>query len=237
MNGLIVMPTYNERENIKTIVPEIFNLIPEIGILVVDDNSPDGTAEEVDILMKRFHNLFILKRSEKTGLGDAYKAGFAKVLKDIDTPCVIMMDADGSHDPKYLKIFLEKIKEYDVVIGSRYINAGGSENWAFSRRTLSKFGNLYSRFFTGLDLSDLTAGFMCVRTDILKKIDLKDIAATGYSFQIELKSLLINNDGAKVVEVPIIFKKRREGESKLSWKIVAEGFLTPIRIFIKRLCR
>jgi len=237
MKGLIVMPTYNERENVKIIIPEIFNLIPDIGIMIVDDNSPDGTAGEVEILMKKFPNLFILKRSEKAGLGNAYKAGFSKAIKEIDVPCVIMMDADGSHDPKYLKTFLEKINEYDVVVGSRYIDAGGSENWAFCRRMLSKFGNLYAGFFTGLKLSDLTAGFMCVRTDILKKVNFDNISATGYSFQIEFKAALIRDYGARATEVPIIFKERKVGESKISGKIVAEGFLTPVRIFIKRLCR
>jgi len=233
--NIILLPTYNERNNVKVIIPEIFQLVPEINILVIDDNSPDGTAEEVKQLMKIYPNLSILERKEKTGLGNAYKDAMRRVIKDSEINAVITMDADGSHSPEYLKDFLENIKNYDLVIGSRYIAEGGIEDWEFWRKNLSRFGNLYAKILTGLPANDLTGGFMCIKRALLKELDFSHIDASGYSFQIELKFYLINKLGAKTKEIPIIFKSRREGESKISHHIIREGLIVPWRLFLEKI--
>lgn len=237
MKNIILIPTYNEKENIKLIVPEIFALLPETKILVIDDNSPDGTAEAVRSLIKQYANLSLLERQNKTGLGDAYKDAISRVVKDKELYSVVTMDADGSHSPEYLPGFLEHIKQYDLVIGSRYIKGGGVSNWENWRRYLSKFGNLYAKIFTGLPINDFTAGFMCIKRELLEKLNLDMIGSSGYSFLIELKFYLIHGLGARVYETPIIFKSRREGESKLSRQIIREGVKAPLRLFLKRLWR
>jgi len=237
MKDIILLPTYNERENVKIIIPEIFELIPEIFILVVDDNSPDGTAGVVKELMGKYPDLSILERKDKTGLGNAYKEAMKKVIGDKEARSVITMDADGSHSPQYLREFLDNIEKYDLIIGSRYVAGGGIENWELWRKNLSRFGNLYAKILTGLPINDFTAGFMCIRREFLTKLDFSRIGASGYSFLIELKFYLINKLGAKVKEVPIIFKSRREGESKISNQIIREGMKTPWRLFLKRIWR
>ncbi len=234
---VIILPTYNEKNNISLIIEEILAVAPELKILVADDNSPDGTAEVVKKLILRYPNLSLLERPVKTGLGDAYKEAIKKIIADKSIYAVITMDADGSHQPKYLKDFLEYIKDYDLVIGSRYIPGGGVENWELWRRLLSKFGNLYAKILTGLKISDLTAGFMCVKRDLLEKIDFDEINSAGYAYLIEFKFYCINKLGAKVKEIPIIFKERRMGESKISNQIITEGIKAPLRIFTKRLWR
>lgn len=237
VKDIILMPTFNERENVKILIPRIFSLLPQISILVIDDNSPDGTAGAVKSMMRQYPNLSILERSQKTGLGDAYKEGIRKVIADSEIRSVITMDADGSHDPIYLSQLLNKIQDSDLVIGSRYVPSGGIESWEYWRKNLSKFGNLYAKFFTGLPLNDLTAGFMCIRRECLQRIDLAKISSAGYSFLIELKFYLIKKAKAKAVEVPIIFKSRFGGESKLSHQIIREGIKTPLRFFWLRLWR
>ena len=203
--------------------------------MVIDDDSPDGTAGLVKSLMPQFPNLKILERQSKTGLGDAYKDAMSRVLADDEVRAIITMDADGSHDPEYLPIFLEKISQYDIVIGSRYVKGGGTESWEPWRRNLSRFGNLYARTLTGLPLNDLTAGFMCLRREFLKKLDLSKISSTGYSFLIELKYYLVVAHRAKFFEVPIIFRSRFGGESKISNQIIGEGVKTPLKFFWRRL--
>lgn len=235
MKNIILIPTYNEKENIRLIVAEIFNLLPEIKILVIDDNSPDETAQAVKLLMAQYSNLSLLERQSKTGLGDAYKDAINRVVQDKEIHSVITMDADGSHSPEYLKSFLDNISQHDLVIGSRYIKGGGVANWEKWRRYLSKFGNLYAKIFTGLAINDFTAGFMCIRRESLEKLDLNKISSSGYSFLIELKFYLIHGLGVRVYETPIIFKSRREGESKLSKQIIREGVKTPLKLFLKRL--
>ena len=237
MKNIILIPTYNEKENIKLIVVEIFAFLPETKILVIDDNSPDGTAEAVKSLMNQYSNLSLMERQSKTGLGDAYKDAISRVIKDKEIYSVITMDADGSHSPEYLKDFLNNIGQYDLIIGSRYIKNGGVANWEKWRRYLSKFGNVYAKIFTGLPINDFTAGFMCVRRELLEKLDFNIISSSGYSFLIELKFYLIHGLGARVYETPIIFKSRREGESKLSKQIIREGIKAPLRLFLKRLWR
>lgn len=235
MIDILLLPTYNERENVKKIVPEIFELLPELNILVIDDNSPDGTALAVEEMMANFPNLNILKRANKTGLGNAYKEAMLMMLTRNDLRSIITMDADGSHQSKYLLDFLSNIEKYDLIIGSRYVNGGGVENWEMWRRYLSRFGNLYSKMLTGLPINDFTAGFMCIKKDLLNKVDFTSIGASGYSFLIELKFNLINDLKASVYEVPIMFKVRREGESKLSNSIISEGMKTPWRLFLKKI--
>lgn len=235
MKDIILMPTYNEKENVKIIIPQIFSLIPDINILVIDDNSPDSTAEAVKSLMSQYPNLSLLSRSKKTGLGDAYKDAMRKVVADKEIRTIVTMDADGSHDPMYLPDLLKKADDNDLVIGSRYVKGGGVEKWEYWRRGLSRFGNLYAKFLTGLKINDFTAGFMAIKREYLGKIDLDKISSAGYSFLIELKFYLINKTKAKAFEVPIIFKSRYGGESKISRQIIREGIKTPLKFFWLRL--
>ncbi|MFA4941341.1 MAG: polyprenol monophosphomannose synthase [Patescibacteria group bacterium] len=235
MKDLILLPTYNERENVKIIIPEIFTDYPEISILVIDDNSPDGTAEEVENLIPRYPNLSILKRKGKEGLGKAYVDAMQRSKQDKEIRSVVTMDADGSHSPEYLKDLLREIENCDLVIGSRYVKNGGVENWEFWRRNLSRFGNIYAKVLTGMPINDFTAGFMCIRRDFLEKMDFSEIGASGYSFLIELKFNLIKKLGARVKESPIIFRSRREGESKISSHIIKEGLRIPWRLFFRRI--
>lgn len=237
MKDIILMPTYNERENVKLIIPEIFNLIPDIRILIIDDNSPDKTAEAAKELMEQYPNLSILEREKKAGLGAAYIDAMKRVMRDNEARSIITMDADGSHSPEYLKSFLENINDYDLIIGSRYTGGGGVENWEVWRKKLSRFGNLYAKIWTGLAINDFTAGFMCIKREFLEKLDFEKFSSAGYAFLIELKFYLINNLKAKVKEAPIIFRSRREGESKFSNQIIKEGIKTPPRLFLKRLWR
>ncbi|MFA4941997.1 MAG: polyprenol monophosphomannose synthase [Patescibacteria group bacterium] len=234
MKDIILLPTYNERENVRIIIPEIFADYPKIHIMVVDDSSPDGTAEEVEKLMPKYPNLSILKRKGKEGLGKAYVDAMQRVREDEEIRSIITMDADGSHGVEYLKDFLREINDYDLVIGSRYVKNGGVENWEFWRRNLSRFGNIYAKILTGLPINDFTAGFMCIRREFLEKMDFDKISASGYSFMMEIKFNLIKVLGARVKEVPIIFKRRREGESKISGHIIKEGLKIPWLLFFKR---
>ena len=236
MKDVILLPTYNEYENIQWIIPKIFDTVPDVYIMVIDDNSPDGTAKVVKELMLKYKRLSILERKCKTGLGNAYKDGIQRILKDPDVYSVITMDADGSHDPKYLIDFLELIrkKKYDMVIGSRYIKDGGIEDWEFWRKKLSSLGNLYARFWTGLRVRDITAGFTCVKRDFLDKIDFSEISSGGYAFIMEYKFYMFHKLSANIKEVPIIFKSRREGESKINNFIIREGLKIPISLFFYR---
>lgn len=233
MENLIIIPTYNEKDNIKNLILTIFEILPEINILVVDDNSPDGTSAVVKNLRSGHPNLSLLERPNKKGLGRAYREAFQMILKDDGIERVIMMDADFSHDPKYLPELLEAARDFDVVVGSRYVRGGGTVGWEFWRRFLSKFGNWYSRLITGLPVFDCTGGFNLVKIDFLRKIDLSRVAMSGYAFQIELKYLLWKA-GARFKEIPIIFKNRLNGESKISNHIIREGILAPWKIKKKK---
>lgn len=235
MKNLVILPTYNERENIKIIVKEIFSVLPDIYILVVDDNSPDKTAEVVKEMMLEYEHLDILERKEKNGLGAAYKDAIVRSIQDPDIWAIITMDADGSHAAEYLPIFLKELIEFDLIIGSRYIDGGDVLNWEFFRKKLSRFGNLYAKFWTGLKINDLTAGFICARRDLLEKIDFDNISASGYAYQIEFKFNCINKLKARTTEIPIIFHSRRQGESKISNQIISEGIILPLKLFWKRI--
>lgn len=231
---VVLLPTYNERKNIALIVPEIFHSNPTLHVLVIDDSSPDGTAQEVRSMMRRYPNLALLLRPSKQGLGEAYKAGILQVLADLAVDTVVMMDADGSHSAEYLPGLLAASERHELVIGSRYVHGGGIENWERWRYLLSQSGNFYARTIAGLPVRDLTAGFMCFRADLLRKIDFFRVQASGYAFLMELKFCAIHMLKASLMEVPIIFKARREGESKISRHIIREGLKTPWRLFYRR---
>ena len=171
MRDIILLPTYNEKENVKIIIPEIFKLYPDIHILVIDDNSPDKTAEAVKQLMQEYPNLSILERPAKTGLGDAYKEAIKRVRANKEIYSVITMDADGSHSPEYLRDFFANNNSFDLIIGSRYVKNGGMESWELWRKCLSRLGNIYTKILTGLKINDFTAGFMCIKREFLEKVD------------------------------------------------------------------
>ncbi len=230
---LVIIPTYNEADNITKIIPEVLlnsNDEDNFNVLVVDDNSPDGTADLVDAMKNP--NVFVLRREKKSGLGTAYVAGF-KYAIDKGYDCVFEMDADFSHDPKYLKDFMEKIKEgYDLVIGSRYVHGVSVLNWPIGRLILSYMASVYTRTVTGLKVKDTTAGFMCYKVSSLKQIDLDKVRSNGYSFQIEMKFKFYKK-GFRIVEVPILFIDRREGESKMSRKVVYEAYFMVWKLKVK----
>lgn len=230
---LILLPTYNEAGNVPSIISAIRAAVPQARILVVDDNSPDGTADVVRGLAQHHPQLRLLMRQGKEGLGKAYLHAFAEALQEKGIEAVLMMDADHSHDPAYIRPMLKRLDSADVVTGSRYVRGGGTEGWERWRMLLSRFGNRYCGLVTGMPIADATAGFNMLRTDMLRRIDLGALDSSGYAFQMELKYLLWKA-GARHAEVPIIFKKRREGESKLSNHIIAEGLLAPWKMRFKQ---
>jgi dolichol-phosphate mannosyltransferase len=224
----VVIPTYNEAENIEGIVrataAELERLVPDAHhILVVDDNSPDGTGAIADGLAERHPHIEVLHRVAKTGLGHAYLAGFAKALSG-DAELVIEMDADFSHDPRYLEPLLAAAREADLVLGSRYVRGGGTENWGIVRRLISRGGCVYARTILGVQIHDLTGGFKCIHRRVLEAIQLETVRAEGYVFQIEVtyRALL---SGFRVTEVPIVFRDRSVGSSKMSSRIALEAML------------
>ncbi|OHA20358.1 MAG: hypothetical protein A2849_01110 [Candidatus Taylorbacteria bacterium RIFCSPHIGHO2_01_FULL_51_15] len=224
--AIVVIPTYNEKENVENLIPAIFSLVPEIHVLVVDDNSPDGTAEAIQKLKKTYSGLRLLSRRRKEGLGKAYVQGFEEALKDPQISTLIMMDADLSHDPKHLKEMLALRSEYDLVIGSRYIPGGATIGWELWRRLLSRFANLYARTIIGAPFKDCTTGYNAISAKILSTVNFDTINLSGYAFIIHLKYLLYKA-GARVREIPIVFKNRTAGTSKMSLNIISEGVLAP----------
>lgn len=233
MKTFVILPTYNEKENIGLLIDEIFSLLPEINILVVDDNSPDGTSMVVEEMMTKYPNLSLLKRLGKNGLGGAYIAGFKKLLADSEIENIFMMDADFSHSPKYLPQMIAESENYDLIIGSRYIKGGGIAEWELWRRILSAGGNAYVRMVLGRNIHDWTGGFNCIKADYLRKVDLDKIDLSGYAFIMGIKNFLVKA-GANVKEIPIIFEARRGGESKLSHHIISEGIIAPWKIILKK---
>jgi len=221
MRGLVIIPTYNEKENIEKIVPAALAADPILSVLIVDDNSPDGTGQIADRMAAENKRIFVLHREKKSGLGQAYLAGFKWGLKK-GFDYVFEMDADFSHDPKFLPDFLTAIKEADLVIGSRYISGVNVVNWPMGRLLLSYYANVYSRIITGLPLRDATGGFKCYRRQVLEAVDLSKVRSNGYSFQIEM-SFRAWKKGFQLKEIPIVFIDRREGTSKMSKKIVREA--------------
>lgn len=218
---IIVIPTYNERENIGRIVPEILAVDGTLEVLVVDDNSPDGTAEVVRALREKNPRVHMLERPGKMGLGSAYVQGFRKAL-DLGADYVMEMDADFSHDPKYLPDFLRLAEAADVVVGSRYLNGVNVINWPISRLILSYGANLYTRVVTGMPILDATGGFKCFRRETLEAIEFETARSDGYSFQIELNFRCWKR-GFRIREIPIVFVDRHSGSSKMSKKIIWEA--------------
>jgi dolichol-phosphate mannosyltransferase len=224
MKRLIIIPTYNESMNAPILIKRIFKHIPETSILVIDDGSPDGTADIVESLQQEYSDLHLLKRSEKSGLGSAYRAGFALGLERGYNE-MVEMDADMSHRVRDLAKMIEVKKarpETSLIIGSRWMKDGKTENWSKARELLSRTANLYVRFMLGMGVKDSTAGFRIYSADILRKIDLTAIKSEGYSFQIEMTRAVYKNGGS-IVEVPITFREREQGVSKMSKRIVREA--------------
>ena len=222
---LIIIPTYNESDNVEKLLDLISRTDPAAHVLIVDDNSPDRTYEIVERLMQTSYpgRLFLLKRAGKLGLGTAYIAGFKWALaRDYDY--IFEMDADFSHDPKYLPAFLAAIEKHDLVLGSRYVPGGGVKNWGLLRKIISRGGSLYARTILGLSLRDLTGGFKCFRRQVLESIDLDAVKSNGYSFQIEM-TYRARCKGFRICETPIVFEDRTAGKSKMSRKIFLEAVL------------
>ncbi len=229
LNIRVILPTYNERDSIGEIVSRLFALLPDFRVLVVDDNSPDGTAQAVSSLQQRFPSLELLFRPHERGFGSAYVAGFRHVLQTDSADAVLMMDADLSHDPVHIPAMLKQIETCDVVIGSRYTGGGGVVGWELWRRALSRMGNAYVRAITRMPFRDCTSGFNLIRADLLRSIDLSGMDSSGYAFLVELKYALWRS-GAGIKEIPITFRNRAGGESKLSSFIVTEGIKAPWKI-------
>lgn len=218
----VVLPTYNEAGNIERLVGAVRERLPEAGhVLIVDDNSPDGTGRIADRLASEHEDVEVLHRERKEGLGPAYIAGFKRALAE-GAELVIEMDADFSHDPAYLPQLLRAIENADLVIGSRYVPGGGVTEWGKVRRFISRGGSSYARAMLGLEVRDLTGGFKCFRREVLEAIDLDAVTAKGYAFQVEMTYRAIQA-GFRVVEVPIVFRDRTEGNSKMSRAIFAEA--------------
>jgi len=222
--SLIVIPTYNEVDNVRGIARDFLAALPGTELLFVDDNSPDGTGAVLDELAAAEPRIHVMHRAGKLGLGTAYVEGFGWGLAR-GYEYLFEMDADGSHDPKYLRGMLALAEDgADLVVGSRYVPGGGTENWGLGRKVISRGGSLYARTILGVDVRDVTAGFVCWRRGALEAIDLATITSNGYSFQIEMKYRALKQ-GLRLVETPIIFVDRRVGQSKMSRAIVAEALL------------
>jgi dolichol-phosphate mannosyltransferase len=218
----LVLPTYNEAENVEAFVAAVREKLPASAqVLIVDDNSPDGTGAIADRLAERHQNVEVLHRPHKEGLGPAYIAGFRRALAG-GADLVLEMDSDFSHDPAYLPRLLDAAQRADLVLGSRYVDGGGVADWGPLRRAISRGGSTYARIVLGIDVRDLTGGFKCFRREVLEAIDLDAIQARGYAFQVEMTYRAIQQ-GFSVVEVPIFFRDRRVGSSKMSRAIMAEA--------------
>ena len=237
MKAFVIIPTYNEKDNVRALTSAVLAQDPELHILFVDDNSPDGTGAIIDELVAGNDRVHVLHRSGKLGLGSAYRQGFKEALA-MGADYLIEMDADFSHDPATLPLFLEAVKESDLVIGSRYLNGVSVVNWPIRRLILSYFASVYTRWVTGLQLRDCTSGFKCFRRATIEAIDLTKVKSDGYSFQIEMNYRCMEK-GFRISEIPIIFIDRHAGSSKMSGTIVREAVLMVwklrINTFLSRL--
>jgi dolichol-phosphate mannosyltransferase len=227
MKVCIIIPTYNESGNIEPLVKQVLELHPDFTILIVDDNSPDGTGDIADIMSREDPRIHVIHRPSKAGLGTAYVRGFKEALVQ-GADLVIEMDADLSHDPKYLKDLLEASRDADVVIGSRYVNGVRVEGWRFRRLVLRKLANMYVSYIMVRPIWDFTAGYRCYKRVVLETIDLNKIKSDGYAFQIEMTHLAYKH-GFKVAEIPILFRERAQGSSKISRSVVWEAFWLTLR--------
>jgi dolichol-phosphate mannosyltransferase len=224
--AVVLLPTYNEAENLPRIVPAILAAAP-VDVMILDDASPDGTGQLADALATG-PRVTVVHRPGKQGLGRAYLDGFARALA-AGYERIIEMDADFSHQPKYLPELLRLAEEHDLVLGSRWVAGGGTENWPWLRRCISRGGSLYARTWLGVPIRDLTGGFKCFRREVLEAIDLESIKTTGYAFQIEMTFRALKR-GFRVKETPIVFVERAGGISKMSRRIVLEALLKVPRI-------
>ena len=219
--ALVIIPTYNERENIGLLIEQVLKASPNIEVLVVDDNSPDGTGKLIDEMAAGNNRIHALHRPGKMGLGSAYRDGFRYALTS-DYELIFEMDADFSHDPRYLVHFLEAIEDADLVIGSRYVGGINVVNWPMSRLLLSYGASIYTRIITGMPIKDPTGGFKCFRRRVLEALDLDRVDSDGYSFQIEV-NFKVWRKGFRIKEIPIIFVDRHSGTSKMDRRIVLEA--------------
>lgn len=227
MKTLIIIPTYNEYDNLRPLLEQIFTYAPVSDILIVDDNSPDGTGKLADEISAQNPRVHVMHRTGKLGLGTAYIAGF-KYAVEHHYDAAFEMDADFSHDPRYLPDFLSAIETADLVIGSRYVKGGGTPNWSLLRRFISGGGNIFARAVLGIPVHDCTAGYRCYRRQVLESIGLDTVESQGYAFQVEM-AYRVYKRGFKIVETPIIFQDRRVGKSKMSRAIFLEGFIWVVR--------
>lgn len=228
MKTLIIIPTYNEKESISSLVSAIFEILPEASILAIDDNSPDGTSQKVEELKNKFPGLELLQRFNNKGFGRSYIDGFKKT-GDKNYEAIVMMDADFSHNPEEIPKMTAKLLDYDAVIGSRYVKGGRIENWNWRRKLLSRFANFYVKAILRAPINDMTTGFMCFRKDILKIVDLDSIKSEGYAFLVDFKYRIFKA-GFKITEHPIVFTERREGQSKMSFKNIWEAVWLPWKL-------
>jgi dolichol-phosphate mannosyltransferase len=222
LETLIVVPTYNERQNIERVLGDLLSLGLDLEVLVVDDNSPDGTGQFVDEYIEKDPRVHVIHRPGKMGLGSAYIEGFQWALAETDVKYIFEMDADFSHDPGAIPEFLVKIPDYDLVIGSRYLDGITVMNWPLRRLVLSVGANIYTRIITGMPVKDATGGFKCFRREVLEALPLEKIKSDGYSFQIEMNYHAWKRK-FRLIEIPIIFVDRQEGMSKMSRRIIYEA--------------
>jgi len=231
---VIIIPTYNEAQNIASIIQQVRIYDKDSNILVVDDSSPDGTADIVTGVMTDDSKISLLLRKGKEGLGKAYLHAFKEVLMKDEAEWIQMLDADFSHDPKYLPAILKASNDADVVIGSRYVAGGGTSGWVMWRRLLSKFANFYCKVITGMPVNDTTAGFVCMRTKIMREAGLYNIKSRGHAFQVELKYRLWKK-GARIVEIPVVLPNRHLGKSKMSTGVIGESVWAPWKMRLNKL--
>jgi glycosyltransferase involved in cell wall biosynthesis len=227
----VVVPTYNEIDNIERLLREVRKALPEARVLVVDDGSPDGTAARADELGAELGNIDVLRRTEKNGLGNAYRAGLRRAIDDGAEICV-QMDADLSHDPDVLVALVGNVEHgADLAIGSRYVPGGRTVDWPRKRRMLSRWGNRYAAGVLGLAINDATAGYRAYRSTMLERMQFETVRAEGYGFQVEMTYRLVSS-GGKVVEFPITFQDRTEGVSKMSGSIIQEAFVLVAKLWV-----
>jgi dolichol-phosphate mannosyltransferase len=234
MKAIIVIPTYNEKNNLAGLVKQIFSLaIENLSLIIVDDNSPDGTGEIAEQLKKGIAGIEVIHRANKGGLGSAYMAGFKAALA-AGADYIMEMDADLSHDYRFIPVLLQEASKADLVLGSRYIKGGEIKNWGLIRRLVSFLGNAYARLVLGVPIRDLTGGFKCYRRAVLERINLDALDSQGYVFQIETTYLALKK-GFTVKEVPIIFTERESGKSKFNFKIFIEALWRVLLLSFKKL--
>src|SRR5882724_4201841 len=232
MRAVVLVPTYNERANISELVEKVRQVAPGLHILIIDDNSPDGTGELAEELARQYPDeIFVLHRKSKEGLGKAYVDAFGEILKR-DYEYILQMDADLSHDPAHLPGFFEKIKDHDLVVGSRYLQGISVVNWDLKRLIMSKLATNYVRFITRMPFSDTTSGFMCWRREALEYIGFAKAFSSGYVFLVEMKYKAYRQ-GFRLAEVPIIFVERKSGNSKLDWRVIWEALWGVLRLRVK----